>query len=377
MEDVLSRFHEIVENPVKTLSRWKEQTGGKIVGCLPMYMPEEIIHAAGVLPAILLKGTAELTVVEGVLQPYLCSWLRSKFDSALKGELDFLDGVAFPDVCVLSQQLPDIWRLHKPDGFQHILPLVKGHMSLTSRRHYLVAQFNHLKASLEKFFGQKITNRKLRQSIVLYNRNRLLLDHLYQVRLFNPGLFRASDMVAVVAAGMLMPKDKHNELLTSLLARTEGAKPATDGRVRLVLSGHLCEKPEDGLLKIIDGLDAVVADDDIYTGRRYFMTQVSELRDPIEALAERYLSGVYCPTKQDPEEEWANYLSVMVKRSQAKGLVMLITRFCEPHGFDWPTLHLKLTALNVPHMYLEVEHRGVLEPIRTRLQAFVETLKEV
>ncbi len=377
MEEVLSKFHSIVENPIKTLAHWKEQTKGKIVGCFPMYTPEEIIHAAGILPATLLRSYDELTAVEGILQPYLCSLVRSKFDSMLKGDLNFLDGVVFPDVCLLQQQTPDVWYIHKPEGFQYPLPLVKGHMGLPSRWHYLTAQFNHLRASLEKYFGQKITDERLHQSIAIYNRNRLLLDRLYQVRLFNPGLFRASDMVAVVASGMLMPKEEHNELLTDLLVRVEGAKTAPDGRARIVLSGHLCDKPEDGLLKIIDGLEAVVVDDDLYTGRRYFTTRVSEVGDPVEALAQRYISGIYCPTKQDVHEEWAHYLSVMVKRARAKGLIMLIIRFCEPHAFDWPALDQKLTTLGIPHSYVEVEHGGALEPIRTRLQAFVEILKEV
>jgi len=377
MQEILSKLADIVKSPYQRLSRWKEQTGGKVIGCLPMYIPEELIHAAGLLPVAVLAGEEEFTLVDKYIEPYLCSVTRSKFDMVLRGELDFLDGMVFPDVCEFTQQLPDIWMIHWTGAYQYVVPLVKGNFDLPSRKHYLMEQFTGFRASLEKFFGQEITDQRLRQSIAIYNHNRALLSRLYQVRRSNPGLFHAKDMVTIVTASMFMPKEEHSELLTKLLARVEGAKPAPDGRLRLVLSGNLCNQPVDGILKLIDELDIAVVDDGLYTGRRYFTDLVDETLDPIEALAERYISGMPCTTKQDPNGKWADYLLSLVKESEAKGVIMLIVRFCEPHGFDYPYLKQSFAEAGVPLFLVETELRGALEPIRTRLQAFTETLREV
>ena len=93
MEDILSKFSEVTEDPYKRLAKWKEQTGSKIIGCFPMYVPEEIIHAAGILPVTILGSDKPITHADKYVQLYICGLVRSNFDLALRGDLDFLDGM--------------------------------------------------------------------------------------------------------------------------------------------------------------------------------------------------------------------------------------------------------------------------------------------
>ena len=43
-------FREVLEAPFEAARKWKERTGGKVIGHLLPDVPEEIIHAAGALP---------------------------------------------------------------------------------------------------------------------------------------------------------------------------------------------------------------------------------------------------------------------------------------------------------------------------------------
>jgi benzoyl-CoA reductase/2-hydroxyglutaryl-CoA dehydratase subunit BcrC/BadD/HgdB len=182
-------------------------------------------------------------------------------------------------------------------------------------------------------------------------------------------------MAAAVASSMLILKERHNELLATLLRQVEGAMNPAEGEARLVLSGGLCEMPELDVLDLVEQLGARVVDDDLYVGSRYFATQVEEGLDPVEALADRFLKDVPCPTKFNQDTDWGDYLVDRARESKARGVVIFLAKFCEPHGFDYPLLKDKLTAAGIPHLLLQTDHSGPSGQIRTRLQAFIELIE--
>ncbi len=50
IEDIISQLNTITDNPAKAIEDYKKATGKGAVGVMPLYVPEEIIHAAGYLP---------------------------------------------------------------------------------------------------------------------------------------------------------------------------------------------------------------------------------------------------------------------------------------------------------------------------------------
>lgn len=52
----VTEFSKVADNPLAWLKQWKETHGSIVIGCLPMYAPEELIAAAGAV-AIALPGT--------------------------------------------------------------------------------------------------------------------------------------------------------------------------------------------------------------------------------------------------------------------------------------------------------------------------------
>ena len=88
------------------------------------------------------------------------------------------------------------------------------------------------------------------------------------------------------------------------------------------------------------------------------------------------MEDVPCPTKLYPGCDWVDYISAFVKAAKADGLVVLALKYCEAQLFDIPTLTTRLSKEGMPNIVLEMHHSGATEQIRTRLQAFLETIGE-
>ena len=50
VETILSQLKDIAANPKKAMDDFKAETGKGAVGVMPIYAPEEMIHATGFLP---------------------------------------------------------------------------------------------------------------------------------------------------------------------------------------------------------------------------------------------------------------------------------------------------------------------------------------
>src|SRR4030042_5651119 len=86
----------------KFVRQWKE-SGKKVVGYTCSYVPDEIFHAAGILPyRIRGFGAAEATISDTYFGPFICSLPKCMLQLAGEGKFDFLDGALITPGCVSS-----------------------------------------------------------------------------------------------------------------------------------------------------------------------------------------------------------------------------------------------------------------------------------
>jgi benzoyl-CoA reductase subunit C len=88
-------FEDLDLNAVK---QWKAAAPGrKAIGYMPIYVPRELVHAAGMLSVGILGGGDQIEVIQGdaYYQSYICRIPRSTIELALTGRLDCLDGMLF------------------------------------------------------------------------------------------------------------------------------------------------------------------------------------------------------------------------------------------------------------------------------------------
>lgn len=367
---------ELWRDPYPRLARLGEE-GERPVGVFCSYTPEEILHAAGLTPVRLMGAVRAITHADAHLQAYCCSLARTDLDMALAGELSFLEGAVFVQTCDTMMRLSDIWR--RNTGFYYhgdlVLPIRMGEeVSLP----FLIEEVKRFRRGVEGFLGREIGDDALEESIRVYNRNRRLADRLYRLRASRPGAIDGLSATACLVAGFWMRREKHNELLHGLLEDLEGSEPiGGDGKLPLLVSGSVCTTPD--LFELLLELGADVVDDDLCCGHRYFDAFVDESAPPEEALAKRMWERVNCPAKHQCIEDRFQRLVRQVGDSGAKGVVFYLQSFCEPHLFDIPYLRQCLQEeLEVPSLVLESELQSFSRgQLRTRLQAFIETISGV
>ncbi len=348
--------------------------GGRVFGYFCTYFPEELLHAAGILPVRILGVKENVSVADSHVQPFICSLVRTSLDAAMRDRFDFLDGVVFPHTCDSIQNLADIWKHHFPDQFSEVVVLPVW-VDVPEAEDYMVEELMRFRKKLEAHLGGEISDEDIVKSIDVYNENRSLLAELYAIRRDNPGAISAKGVLEVVLASLCMRKEDHTGLLKKLLDELRAAPRANGEAVRVVLYGNACDHTD--IMDLFDETDAVVVDDDLCTGSRYFLHIGPSEGDPIRRIALRYLRRVPCPSKHSDSFDRRDYLVDMVRQSEADGVVMLILKFCDPHDFDYPDLAKRLSESDIPHLKIDTEMQPAsIEQVRTRLQAFVEMLKE-
>ena len=377
MKEVLSKIKEVTSDPYAYVSGLKDRTGKKIIGCFPMYVPEEIVHAAGMIPVVIWRGNESVTWGHAHVPAYDCGITRSFVDDAVRGRLDFMDGMVFHvRQCLQVGEFPLIIERNVKPAYQKILylpPIYEGEVV----RSFLLDDLESFKTSLEDFSGKKISNDSLKGSIEIYNENRSLLERIYEIRREKPEILRARDVMQIVWSSMLMPKEEHNELLKELIKGMEEKTVESKGdKPGVILVGCLCQTLQFDILDMIEDLGMVVPDDDLYVGSRYFANKVNLNGSPIEALADRYLVKTpLCPTKGVWDVDWGEEVIKQMKANNAKGIISIRVKYCPPHTCYYPDFRSKMADHGVHEVMIEMEHEVIsLEGIKTRLQSFAETI---
>ena len=383
MEDILTRFRDYCEKPYERAAQLKATSKTKIIGCLPMYFPEEIIHAAGALPVTLFGSDEPITLGDGHMMTNACDQVRSSFDSLLKGKYDFLDGIAAIYVCDQVRFYLEVWQLDHPIEFFH--QMWRPYKMDSSTQVFFRNELERLISGLEEFMGTKITTEALQASIRLYNESRAMMRKLNDLRKDRPGIISSSDMTHIVASSMLIPREEHNQLLGQLLAKLELKEAPTGKKQRIIAVGHPCSMPEAEVLDMIEANGMVIVNDDFFTGSRYFSKDVSTSGDPVDAFIDFYVNAIPCTTyhyadiwiKPDKNySPYADYVIDLMKQGQAKGIVVLKEMYCDPYDMEFVMMKNRFEEEGIPYISIITEHGpGPLEAIRTRIQAFEETLR--
>ncbi|NOZ65911.1 MAG: benzoyl-CoA reductase subunit C, partial [Alphaproteobacteria bacterium] len=243
-EDIIDRCQALYDDLSFTAAReWKDAKEGRhVIGFMPMYVPREIIHAAGMMPLGILGGGDQLEVIQGdaYYQSYICRIPRSTIELLLTDRLDFVDGMLFPSICDVIRNLSGMWKLLRPEVYSHYFDVPQNYMKEVGGEFYM-HELNVLRHDLEKIGGVTITEDALRNSIAVYNENRRLTRELYKFRSDKPWLAPSSEVYLINRAGMLIPVEDHNQLIKDYIeAASAEDRPKRDNS-RVVISGSFCE----------------------------------------------------------------------------------------------------------------------------------------
>ncbi len=376
----LARAKDIYNHRSKRARELKAE-GKKVIGYFCCFPPVEIMTALDFLPLRLLGDMDEpITVADGYLPTVMCIFYRSTFDLGMKGRFDFIDGFIGAHACDGAERTSYIWSnyIKTPCNFFLDLP----HVDKGEAVSYFKGQLNYLKETIEGLEGKKLDIESLKEAISLHNKQRQLVRELYYLRKPDPPLINGSEVLQVMISIMMIPAEEGNVLIQEVIDEVKTRQDIPDKKNgRLLVWGSLIDNIKFTDLIESSGLNIII--EDTATGTRPFWHDIEETEDPLDGVARHYLQEVKCPRtfaetdtsyKEDLENRYS-YLKDFAKYWKVNGVFGNIIRNCDIHGYEIPAVKDYLESLGLPVLIIEQDYSTAsLEPLRTRFQAFAETI---
>lgn len=354
----------------------KAREGRKILGYLSVLAPVEIMSAAGVVP-VRLKGNISEDVTRGdvSMQGMVCPFIRNVFDTTLKDEYDFLDGMVIPHLCNSIDQANDNWRYKLALPYWHCLnvPHATDEPSLECMRETLRAFL----MSLEEFVGHKITDVALSYAITSHWFDRRLMRRLYDLRKNQPPLISGTELMKVLVAAMSVPVEESSGLIESVIAQVERRPIKTEPRKRIMLIGAQID--DIRIPQAIEEAGAWLVMDDISIGSKMYWNDVDRTGDMLLAIADRYLRKLKIPmvessreTSQEDLEARFGHIRGHVEDFKVDGVILLVCKYCYSYGLEAPVIRRYIESFGTPVLYMEDEYSvSSLGRLKSNIEAFL------
>lgn len=372
LEDIFLMCRDLAEDPdFPTVSRWREQ-GGKVLGHFQVYFPEELAHAAGLLPLKMRGASIEPALADARFGSYLCSILKTSLEIVLSERVK-LDMFVTHPICDAARNLAPIFGRNFPYTCQ-ILYLPQNANSKATIP-YLRDEYSRLIEEIEKVSGTKITEDKLRASMEVFNENRRLLRDLYDIKCDTPWKIAAEDAYALMLVGSMIPREEHNELMKFVLDGVKKRDTKKEDRIRVVFEGGFCEQPPLDLIRVL-GRSCYVVDDDFMIGLRWITEDVSTEGDPLLNLAHAYVEkSSYSPVQHDLRKPKEDMLLKRIKKSNSEAVIVAAAKMCEPGLEEQVTYTQMLDKEDFPYFVSEFEENMTsYAGLELQLETFMENL---
>lgn len=371
-KEIINEFKAIADNPRKAMDDYKKETGKGAVGIMPVYCPEEIVHAAGYLPIGMWGAQKkQISKARTYLPPFACSIMQSVMELQLEGVYDDLEAVIFSVPCDTLKCMSQKWNRPVPAiVFTHPQnrKIAKDAANVFARE-----EFNIVKEKLEDILDVHISNKAIKNSIAVYNENRAACREFSDVAAEYAAVVTPSDRHAVIKARWFMEKSRHTALVKELIAALK-AEPAPEFKGKKIIVTGIQVEPYDVLDIFQENGFAIVADD-LAQETRNFRQDVPDDDDALMALARAWNEFDGCSLATDANKPKGQMIIAAVKKYGADAVVVCMMKFCDPEEFDYPILLQEFEAAGVKNLYIEVDQESTaFEQVKTRIQTFAEIL---
>lgn len=374
----LARYRDVIEDrDYPTVRAWRERTGGKVIGCFPVYAPVEVPHALGMLPIGLFGGgnRIEIANADSRFQSFICSIVKSTLELAFVGKLDLFDGLLFHSICDPARNLSSVMERNFPQRPSIYVHLPQN-MTSPHAAAYLASELRRVGAELAPIAGRTLTPEDLARSIEAYETVRHLLRELYALRSQAPERISTGELYTLARLVTLMDPADSAPILTAAYAAARDRDARPKDRIRVVLVGSFCEQPPLELIESLEESGCYIVNDDFLLGWRWAQRRIRPNSDPFLRLAHAYLDeSEHLSTKHDLRRPRAQALIESARAQRADAVVFLGAKFCEPGLFDYALYRKALDQNGIPHLFLEFEEKMWLyDRIRGEVETFVESM---
>ena len=366
--ELFAKLHEAAANPKAQMDKYLAQ-GKKIVLCAPVYTPDELIHSMGFVPMGAWGADTELRRAKEYCPAFLCSIVQSALELGINGAYDGASAIVIPSLCDTLKTMGENWKYAVPS-----IPFIPMTYPQNRKPAYGVAftkaGYERVIRDLEKL-GGKFDDAKLAQSNALYNRHNAAMRKLDEVLAKHPEVTAAQRSDAFKSA-FFMTKEEHTVLIEELNAALETQTPAAE-KTPILLSGILTDAP--GFNAILDDLDLHIVADDVAAQSRQYRTDVPAGDDALTALAQKFANMDNCSVLYNAAKPRVQWIVDTAQARNAKGVLVALTKFCDPEEFDYVMIKKACEAAGIPVTVVEIDRQMVqFEQARTNIETFRDML---
>lgn len=360
--------------------KWKAEHKNRIlVGYLPIYIPREVIHAAGGLPVGILGAGDRKQIIKGdaYYQSYICHLPRGIIEMALDTNLNDFDGFMFPAICDCVRNLSGMFKLSNKGKFQRYFDYPQNFDPLVGGTFY-IQEMEKVIDDMYNINNVKVTEENINKAILVYNRNRKLIEEIYDIRQQYPWRLSAVETYYILRAGITIPVEEHNKLLEQVVEHIDKERGEPMDNIRVVISGSFCEQPPIGLIKSIELAGCYIVDDDFMLGSRWIQGEIDATTDnPLKALANAYINqSTFSSAYYDVGNPKGKRLVELAKMRNADGIIFSAASFCDPALLDRPQMQKECDEAGIPHINFQFhENTGQFKVIKEQAGTFSDSIK--
>ncbi|SET11692.1 double-cubane-cluster-containing anaerobic reductase [Anaerobranca gottschalkii] len=356
------------------------ESGQKVVGMYCVFSPQEIVLAAGAIP-VTLCGTKQEPIedAEKELPRNLCPLIKSSYGFAITDKCPyfyFSDVILGETTCDGKKKMYELMAKIKPMHVMNLPQRADGEENLA----YWQGEVIKFKEFLEEQFGVEITDEKLKDAIKLANRERKALKRLHQLNAHKPAPLTGMDMMlAQWLKGFNVDKEAGIQLIEELITEiekqmAEGNFPFDVDAPRILLTGVPIGSGSEKVLKILEDLGASVVALENCTGYKGLDIMVDEEKDPILAIAEKYLATP-CSCMSNNNRR-LDLIKRLAEEYKVDAVVDLTWQACHTYNIESFTVkNFVKEELNLPFLQIETDYSDSdVGQIKVRVEAFLESL---
>ena len=377
LPDIFESFNDARKKGFLTMKEEKDR-GRKVVGTFCTYTPRELIYAADAI-SVSLCSTSDETVpdAEKVLPKNLCPLVKSSYGFAITDKCPYMyfsDMIIGETTCDAKKKMYELLGEIK-DTHVMQLPHSKNNFSMALWKNELV----ELVKKLEEKFDVKITEDKIKEAIKLCNEERKAIKEFFNLAKLNPSPIKGSDMhEALHSSNFKFDRelyiDEIKSLTNSLKEKYDkGETPFKKGTPRILITGCPTGGLVDKIVKQLEDAGSSVVCFENCVGTKNFEMLVDEDKEPIDAIAERYLN-IPCSI-MTPNDDRMDRIKEYVKDYNVDGVVDVTLTACHTYAIETEKVRRAVESCGKSYLSIETNYSNSdAGQLKTRLEAFVEML---
>lgn len=126
-----------------------ERDGKPAVGCFPLFVPEELVYAAGFLPVGLWGGISSFQKSNQYIQSFACSIMQANLELGLSGKYDMLKAALIPSQCDTLKCVCENFKVAVPK-VPVIGVTIPNNRTIQAAHGQLLDEFDYLSQALEQ-----------------------------------------------------------------------------------------------------------------------------------------------------------------------------------------------------------------------------------